>query len=66
MPGVPAHRATIEASDYHGALTRLQLRLEGSKLVMDTQFPVGQKPKPGEQIDVAIDPAGLRFVPPVQ
>lgn len=64
MPGVPARRAVVEASDYHGALTRLHLRIGGSKLIMDTQFPVGQKPKPGEQIDVAIDPSGLRFVPP--
>ncbi|OCK57131.1 ABC transporter ATP-binding protein [Bradyrhizobium sp. LMTR 3] len=66
MPGVPARRARIETSGYHGALTRLQLRLGGSKLIMDTQFPVGQKPKPGEQIDIAIDPVAVRFVPPVQ
>lgn len=66
MPGLPARRAMVEASDYHGALTRLHLRIGGSKLIMDTQFPVGQKPKPGEQIDIAIDPGGLRFVPPVQ
>ncbi|MET4391646.1 putative spermidine/putrescine transport system ATP-binding protein [Bradyrhizobium sp. F1.4.3] len=66
LPRQTAHRATIEASDYHGSLTRLQLRLDGCKLIMDTQFPVGQKPKPGEQIDVSIDPAGVRFVPRVQ
>lgn len=66
IPRIPARRATIEASDYHGALTRLQLRLGGSKLIMDTQFPVGQKPGPGEQIDIAIDPVAIRFVPPVQ
>lgn len=66
MPGVPARRATIEASDYHGALTRLQLRLGGSKLIMDTQFPIGQRPNFGDQIDVVIDPRGIRFVPSVQ
>ncbi|MET4234581.1 putative spermidine/putrescine transport system ATP-binding protein [Bradyrhizobium sp. LA6.10] len=66
MPRIPPRRATIEASDYHGALTRLQLRLDGSRLIMDTQFPVGQKPKPGEQIDIAIDPVAVRFVPAVQ
>ncbi|WIW50251.1 ABC transporter ATP-binding protein (plasmid) [Bradyrhizobium sp. 62B] len=63
LPQVSPRRATIEASDYHGNLTRLQLRLDGTKLVMDSQFPVGQKPKPGDQIDVAIDPMGIRFVP---
>lgn len=57
----------IEASDYYyGALTRLHVRIDDTKLIMDTQFPVGQKPKPGDQIDIAIDPAGIRFVPPVQ
>jgi ABC-type Fe3+/spermidine/putrescine transport system ATPase subunit len=66
MPGVPARQARIDASDYHGALTRLRLRLGGARLIMDTQFPVGQKPQPGERIDIAIDPAGLRFVPSVQ
>lgn len=66
MPEVPALRATIEASDYHGALTRLRLSLGSSKLIMDTQFPVGKKPKPGEQIDIAIDPSALRFLPPAQ
>ncbi|MBR0857755.1 ABC transporter ATP-binding protein [Bradyrhizobium liaoningense] len=67
LPGVPVRQATIEASDYHGALTRLRLRLGNSSLIMDTQFPVGQKPRPGDQIDIVIDPAGLRFVrSPVQ
>ncbi|WP_247375686.1 ABC transporter ATP-binding protein [Bradyrhizobium sp. 173] len=65
LPEVPARRATVEASDYHGALTRLRLSLCGSKLIMETQFPVGKKPKPGEQIDIAIDPNALRFLPPV-
>ncbi|OCK57091.1 hypothetical protein LMTR3_21245 [Bradyrhizobium sp. LMTR 3] len=44
MPGLPVRRAKIEASDYRVALTRLQLRLGCSKLIMDTQFPVGRKP----------------------
>ncbi|MCK1469926.1 ABC transporter ATP-binding protein [Bradyrhizobium sp. CW10] len=66
MPAVPSQRATIEASDYHGALTRLHLRIGASKLIMDSQFPVGQKPIPGEQIDIVIDPGGLRFVPALQ
>lgn len=66
MPAVPSQRATIEASDYHGALTRLHLRIGASKLIMDTQFAVGQKPISGEQIDIAIDPGALRFVPAVQ
>lgn len=63
LPEVAARKATIEGTDYHGAMTRLQLRLEGSSLIMDTHFPVGQKPKLGEQIDIAIDPTGIRFVP---
>ncbi|MET4484124.1 ABC transporter ATP-binding protein [Bradyrhizobium sp. F1.13.3] len=64
LPGVLARQATIEGTDYHGAMTRLQLRLNGSRIIMDTQFAVGQKPKPGEQLDVAIDPSNVRFVPP--
>ncbi|MCP3380359.1 ABC transporter ATP-binding protein [Bradyrhizobium sp. CCGUVB4N] len=66
MPSVHARRAMIEASDYHGALTRLHLRIGASKLIMDTQFPVGQKPTSGEEIDIAIDPRGVRFVPALQ
>jgi putative spermidine/putrescine transport system ATP-binding protein len=66
LPGLPAHQVTIEASDYHGALTRLRLRLGNSSLIMDTQFAVGQKPRPGDKINIVIDPAGLRFVPSVQ
>lgn len=62
LPGVVARRAKIEGTDYRGAMTRLQLRLEDSRLIMDTQFSVGQRPKPGEQIDIAIDPTGIRFV----
>lgn len=66
LPEVSARRTTIEGAAYHGAMTRLQLRLEGSSLIMDAEFPVGQKPKPGEQIDIAIDPIGIRFVPLVR
>ncbi|MCP3461031.1 ABC transporter ATP-binding protein [Bradyrhizobium sp. CCGUVB23] len=66
MPQIAAHRAVVEASDYHGALTRLHLRIGSSKLIMDTRFAVGQKPRPGDEIDIAIDPTGLRFVPAAQ
>lgn len=66
LPDVPARRATIEASDYHGSMTRLRLRLDDSRLIMDAQFPGEKNPRSGDQIDIAIDPAGLRFVPEVQ
>lgn len=63
LPGLPALRATVEGSDYHGALTRLQLRIGGSRLTMDAQFPVGRKPRPGDELEVVIDPTAVRFVP---
>ncbi|MCC8949270.1 ABC transporter ATP-binding protein [Bradyrhizobium sp. Arg62] len=63
MPGAASYPAIVEASEYLGATTRLQIRLGGEKLLMDARFPVGQKPNPGDELSVAIDPAGIRFVP---
>ncbi|MGY4362873.1 putative spermidine/putrescine transport system ATP-binding protein [Bradyrhizobium sp. i1.3.1] len=63
MPGAASYPAIVEASEYLGAITRLQIRLGGEILLMDARFPVGQKPNPGDELSVAIDPAGIRFVP---
>ncbi|MGY4230318.1 ABC-type Fe3+/spermidine/putrescine transport system ATPase subunit [Bradyrhizobium sp. USDA 4503] len=63
MSGIVSHSAIVEAREYLGAITRLQIRLGGEKLLMDARFPVGQKPNPGDELSVAIDPARIRFVP---
>ncbi|NOJ50866.1 ABC transporter ATP-binding protein [Bradyrhizobium archetypum] len=63
LPTLRSYRAHVDASDYHGHTSRLQLSVGSDKLLMDARFPVGRKPNQGDLIDVAIDPAGVRVVP---
>ncbi|WP_051383491.1 ABC transporter ATP-binding protein [Bradyrhizobium sp. WSM3983] len=58
-----AHHARVEASDYHGHVSRLQLSIGYDQLLMDARFPVGMKPQRGDTIKIAIDPGGVRVVP---
>ncbi|MCO6419830.1 ABC transporter ATP-binding protein [Siccirubricoccus sp. KC 17139] len=61
-PGAPVHRAVVETSEYMGAATRLQLRVGDARLLMDGRYAPGRRPRAGDEIDIVIDPTGVRFV----
>lgn len=63
LPTFQAHHARVDASDYHGHVSRLQLSIGHDKLLMDARFPVGMKPQRGDTIKITIDPGGVRVVP---
>ncbi|MCP3441232.1 ABC transporter ATP-binding protein [Bradyrhizobium sp. CCGUVB14] len=63
LPDLQSYRAHVDASDYHGHVSRLQISIGSDKLLMDARFPVGRRPDRGDFVDVAIDPAGVRVLP---
>ncbi|MGY4592766.1 putative spermidine/putrescine transport system ATP-binding protein [Bradyrhizobium sp. GM22.5] len=62
-PDIEPLMMVVEGSDYHGSLTRLQLRCGNAHILMDAQFERGKKPVVGESILVAVDPNSVRYLP---
>ena len=55
--------ARVIATSYFGALTRIQLSVEGESLMMEKHFSAGRRPKVGDAMQVVVDPKGIRVIP---
>jgi putative spermidine/putrescine transport system ATP-binding protein len=55
----------VESSNYYGAMSRLSVAIDGEKLLMETHFPPGARPVVDDEIEIEIDPVGIRAIPAV-
>jgi putative spermidine/putrescine transport system ATP-binding protein len=53
----------VESSNYFGAVTRLTIAAGGERLVMESHFMPGRRPKAGDDITIEINPSGIRCIP---
>jgi putative spermidine/putrescine transport system ATP-binding protein len=53
----------VESSNYYGAMSRLSVAVDGEKLLMETHFPPGARPAVNDEIEIEIDPVGIRAIP---
>jgi len=61
--GEPGISGRIESSNYFGAVTRLTIAAGGERLVMESHFLPGRRPKAGDDIKLGINPSGIRCIP---
>jgi ABC-type Fe3+/spermidine/putrescine transport system ATPase subunit len=52
----------VESSNYYGAMSRLGIVVSGEALLMEHHFPPGARPGVGDNIEIEIDPAGIRTI----
>jgi ABC-type Fe3+/spermidine/putrescine transport system ATPase subunit len=60
--GIVATGRIVSAS-YFGALTRVQVSVDGEILLLEKHFAPGARPKVDDLIQIAIDPGGIRVLP---
>jgi putative spermidine/putrescine transport system ATP-binding protein len=53
----------VESSNYYGAMSRLSIAVDGEKLLMETHFSPGARPAVNDEIEIEIDPIGIRAIP---
>jgi putative spermidine/putrescine transport system ATP-binding protein len=56
-------KGRVESSNYYGAMSRLSIAVDGEKLLMETHFPPGARPAVNDEIEIEIDPVGIRAIP---
>jgi ABC-type Fe3+/spermidine/putrescine transport system ATPase subunit len=61
-PELPRFSGVVGNSSYYGAVSRIKVKIGADDLLMDGHFPPGTRPLPGDRIEVAVDPAGIRHL----
>ncbi|WP_271519210.1 ABC transporter ATP-binding protein [Bradyrhizobium sp. CCBAU 53380] len=61
-PGMAKFSGVVESSSYYGAVSRLKVKIGADVLLMDGHFPPGTRPQPGDPLEVAVDPSGIRHI----
>ena len=56
-------RGRVESLNYYGAMSRLSIAVGDERLLMDTHFLPGTRPVVNDEIDVEINPVGIRIIP---
>lgn len=52
----------VTSSNYYGAVSRLNVVVGRETLLMEHHFPHGTRPAVGDELEIEIDPAGIRAV----